>query len=217
MSKKLQNIKALQQMLEGTHKFQTKKTTGFSDASNAAKKNIKHEVGDIWEETDPVSGVTYIIEQREGFRIRKTQNSEVLQTIREELRAFPNCRKEICTCSGQHPLDKKMRGLHGMCFDCVIEMEHELKKSGNYDEYEQNKIRENALAWLADAERDMQLLKQVYTQTSEFIQNSDGSVESWSAKMSEEDFEEKIQTQFDKFKQNFLAKLNGETPTDENN
>jgi len=217
MSKKLQNIKALQQMLEGTHKFQTKKTTGFSDASNAAKKNIKHEVGDIWEETDPVSGVTYIIEQREGFRIRKTQNSEVLQTIREELRAFPNCRKDICTCSGQHPLDKKMRGLHGMCFDCVIEMEHELKKSGNYDEYEQNKIRENALAWLADAERDMQLLKQVYTQTSEFIQNSDGSVESWSAKMSEEDFEEKIQTQFDKFKQNFLAKLNGETPTDENN
>jgi len=217
MSKKLQNIKALQQMLEGTHKFQTKKTTGFSDAANAAKKNIKHEVGDIWEETDPVSGVTYIIEQREGFRIRKTQNSEVLQTIREELRAFPNCRKDICTCSGQHPLDKKMRGLHGMCFDCVIEMEHELKKSGNYDEYEQNKIRENALAWLADAERDMQLLKQVYTQTSEFIQNSDGSVESWSAKMSEEDFEEKIQTQFDKFKQNFLAKLNGETPTDENN
>ena len=38
MSKKLQNVKAIQQMLEGNHKFQTKKTVGFSDAKDAAKK-----------------------------------------------------------------------------------------------------------------------------------------------------------------------------------
>ena len=39
MSKKLQNVKAVQQMLDGTHKFQTKKTVGFSDATSVAKKN----------------------------------------------------------------------------------------------------------------------------------------------------------------------------------
>ena len=50
MSNKLQNIKALQQMLEGTHKFQTKKTTGFSDAKDAARKSERHEIGDTWEE-----------------------------------------------------------------------------------------------------------------------------------------------------------------------
>jgi hypothetical protein len=38
MSKKLQNIKAVQQMLDGTHKFQTKKTVGFSDAENKSKQ-----------------------------------------------------------------------------------------------------------------------------------------------------------------------------------
>ena len=217
MSKKLQNIKALQQMLEGNHKFQTRKTTGFSDAENTAKKNTKHEVGDVWEETDVTSGVTYVIEQREGFRIKRTKNSEVLQSVREELRAFPNCRKDVCTCSGQHALDKKMRSIHGMCFDCVIDMEHELKKSGQYSDYEQNKIRENATAWLADAERDVALLKQVYTQTTDFIQNSDGGIETWSAKMTPEEFEEKVQSQFDKFKQEFLAKLNGETTEDDNN
>ena len=35
---KLQNIKALEQMLDGTHKFQTKKTIGFSDADATQKR-----------------------------------------------------------------------------------------------------------------------------------------------------------------------------------
>ena len=131
---KLQNVKAIQQMLDGTHKFQTKKTVGFSDAKETAKRNERHEVGDIWEENDPTSGVTYIIEQRDGFRIKKTKNTDVFQQVRNELTAFPNCRKEVCTCAGKHHLDKKMRSLHGMCFDCVIEMEHELKKEGKFND-----------------------------------------------------------------------------------
>jgi predicted ATPase len=102
-----------------------------------------------------------------------------------------------------------MRKIHGMCFDCVIEMEHELKKDGKYDEYEQNKIRENALAWLADAERDVALLKQAYTQVQEFVTNSEGQKETWSAKMTTEEFENTIQAEFNKFKEDFLKKLNG--------
>jgi hypothetical protein len=210
MSKKLQNVKAVQQMLEGNHKFQTKKTVGFSDATETADKNRKRLVGEVWEETDSTSGITYIIEQRDGFRIKKTKSSDVLQEVRDEVRSFPNCRKDTCTCLGKHPLDQKMQKIHGMCFDCVIEMEHELKKQGTYDEYERNKIRENALAWLRSAERDVEMLKQTYTQASEFVTNSDGEKEIWTARMTPEEFEETIQSQFNKFKENFLANLNGE-------
>jgi hemerythrin-like domain-containing protein len=215
MAKKLQNVKAVQQMLDGTHKFQTKKTVGFSDAQDVAKRNERHEIGDTWEETDPSSGTIYVIEQKDGFRIRKPKNSEVFQEIREELRAFPNCRKETCTCAGRHPLDQKMRSIHGMCFDCTIEMEHELKKEGKYEEYEQQKIRENALAWLASAERDVAMLKETYTQASKFVSSGNGDVESWAQKMTPEQFEETVQAQFDKFKENFLNNLNKET-TNEN-
>ena len=211
MSKKLQNIKAVQQMLDGTHKFQTKKVVGFSDAAETADKNQKHLIGDIWEETDPVSGITYIIEQKDGFRIKKTKSSNVLQDVRDEIRSFPNCRKDTCTCLGKHPLDQKMQKIHGMCFDCTIEMEHELKKTGKYEEYEQTKIRENALAWLASAERDVEMLKQAYTQASKFVTNSEGETETWTAKMTPEEFEETVQKQFNQFKEKFLAKLNGET------
>jgi hypothetical protein len=214
MSKKLQNVKAVQQMLDGTHKFQTKKTVGFSDAQS--KKSEHREIGDVWEETDS-NGNVHVIEQREGFRIRKTKNSEIFQSIRDELQSFPNCRKDTCTCVGTHQLDQKMRKIHGMCFDCVIEMEHELKKAGKYDEYEQNKIRENAMAWLRDAERDVELLKQAYTQVQQFVSNSDGQVEHWSAKMTAEEFENTIQKQFEEFKTKFLEKLNKENKQDENN
>jgi len=218
MSKKLQNIKAIQQMLDGSHKFQSKKTVGFSDAESTAKKNEKHQPGDTWEETDSVSGITYIFEQRDGFRIKKTKNSDVLQSVRDEIRSFPNCPKETCTCISQknykHPLNDKMRKIHGMCFDCVIDTEHELKKQGKYDEYERNKIRENALAWLKSAESDVELLKASYTEAMKFVTNSDGQTETWAAKMTPEEFEANIQKQFDKFKEDFIKKLNGETTDD---
>ena len=212
MSKKLQNVKAIQQMLDGTHKFQTKKIVGFSDAEDAAKKNERHAVGDIWEEKDPVSGVIYIVEQREGFRVKKTNNADVLQGVRDDIRAFPNCRKETCTCAGTHHLDKKMKVIHGMCFDCTIEMEHELKKAGTFNAYAYNKMRENALAWLQSAERDVEMLKEIYTQASKFVTNSDGITETWSAKMSPEEFEETIQSDFNKYKEEFIEKINKEYP-----
>ena len=209
MSKKLQNVKAVQQMLDGTHKFQTKKTVGFTDAADVAKRNEHHLIGDVWEETD-TAGTTYIVEQRDGFRIRKTKNSDILQSIRDEMHLFPNCRKDTCTCIGKHQLDQKMRKINGMCFDCTIDMEHELKALGKYKEYEQGKIRENALAWLRDAERDVEMLKMAYTSASEFVSSGNGEVETWSAKMTPEEFEETVQKQFEIFKQNFLENLDKE-------
>lgn len=210
MSKKLQNVKAVQQMLDGNHKFQTKKTIGFSDAETVAKQNDRHEVGDSWEEVDSLTGTTYVIEQHDGFRIKKSKNSDIFQSVRDEIRSFPNCRKETCVCSGKNQADIKMRKIHGMCLDCVIDMEHELKKSGLYAEYEQTKIRENALAWLASAERDVALLKQAYTESSKFVSSTNGDVETWAAKMTPEEFNETVQQQFDKFKEEFLNNLNKE-------
>ena len=214
MSKKLQNVKAVQQMLDGNHKFQTKKTTGFSDAKLVAQKNERHTIGDVWEETDSTGNI-FVIEQRDGFRIRKTKNSEIFQELRDDLKSFPNCRKETCTCPGTHPIDKKMQVIHKMCFDCVIDMEHEMTKAGTYEEYSKNKIRENALAWLASAERDVDMLKQTYTQAAEFVTNSDGALETWGAKMTPAEFEETVLAQFNKFKENFLKNLDGES--NENN
>jgi hypothetical protein len=213
-SNKLQNIKAIQQMLEGNHKFQTKKTVGFSDAKETARKSERHEIGDTWEETDHTGNV-WVIEQKDGYRVRKTKNAEVFQEIRDSLRSFPNCRKETCTCLAPKSLDETMRKANGMCFDCTIEMEHELKKQGKFEEYEKKRIRENALAWLHNAEHDVEMLKQTYTQASEFILNSEGETETYAARMTPEEFAVKVEAEFAKFKEDFLKRLDGED--DENN
>ena len=204
MSKKLQNIKAVKQMLDGTHKFQTKKTIGFSDAKQKAKKNEKRNVGDIWDEE--INGIMYTIEQKNGFRVKKPKNS-VMSEVREYLNSYPNCQKECCKTSYNH-LDKKMQKIHGMCYDCVIDMEHQLRKEGKYEEYEQTKIRNNALSWLKKAEQDVEHLKQVYTEDYTTVAGADGQLETWKAKMTPEEFKNKIEKEFDKFKENFLEKLN---------
>ncbi len=199
MSKKLQNIKAVKQMLDGTHSFQTKKTHGFSDAKQKAEKNKRRDIGETWEEK--IGNTVYIIEQQDGFRVKKPKNS-VSKEIRDYLNSYPNCKKDCCkTTYGS--IDEKMRVIHGMCLDCVIDMEHELKKQGKYEEYERQKMTENAKSWLRKAEQDVNMLKEAYTQTSSTVMNADGQVEHWSAKMTSEEFEEKIQNEFSKLKLSF--------------
>lgn len=199
MSKKLQNIKAIKQMIEGTHRTQTKNTTGmYSGKTHQIRK-----VGDIWEET--INGTVYEIEQKQGFRVKKPKNS-ITEEIQDYLESFPNCKKD-CTCNNPTPLDKKMRVIHGMCFDCVVELEHDLRKQGKFEEYEQNRIRNNAEEWLKRAETDVKLLKETYTKSAKFVQDADGNTETWNAKMTSDEFNEKIQKQFNIFKQNFLNKI----------
>jgi leucyl aminopeptidase len=208
---KLQNIKAIQQMIDGSHRFQTRKTTGFSDTETEREKSKRRAIGDIWEETDPVTGIVTVVEQRDGFRIKKSKNSDVLQSVRDYVRTFPNCQKETCTCVKPNHLDEKMRKVNGMCYDCTIEFEHDLKKTGEFGTYAREKMKKNALAWLQQAEQEVELLKQVYTQTAKVVTNADGLTETISAKMTPDEFEEKVQKAFNEFKEDFLRKLNGET------
>jgi hypothetical protein len=213
-SNKLQNIKAIQQMIDGTHKFQNKKTVGFSDTEASARKSERHEVGDTWEETD-ATGMIWVIEQKDGFRVRKTKNTDVFQEIRDELRTFPKCQKEICTCTSPNVADEKMRKLNGMCLDCTIDWEHEMRKAGTYESYEQDRVRKNAEAWLKQTEKDVEMLKQTFTNASKFVINGDGEMETWSARMTPAEFDEKIEKSFEAFKERFINRLNGES--NENN
>ncbi len=207
MSKKLQNMKAVRQMLDGTHKFQTKKTTGFSDAKQKAELNQKRNIGDSWEETT-ANGTIYVIEQRNGFRVKKPKNS-IAKDIREYLNSYPNCRPNCKTTNHNH-LDKKMKKIHGMCFDCVIQMEHELRVNGKYEEYEKKRIRSNAESWLKDAEQDIEALKTAFTEAQQYVTNADGLTETWAAQMTPEEFEEKVEAKWEEFKEDFLSNLNKE-------
>jgi hypothetical protein len=190
MTKKLQNIKAIKEMIAGTHRTQTKTTIGFE-----TKDYVRREVGEQW--TDELGNLW---EQKKGYKVKLGKLSD----LRNELKTFPNCPKETCTCKKPSRADEKMKAFHGMCLDCVIDMEHQLKIEGKFKEYERSKILENAKAWLKQAEIEKEILKTGLK--AQYILE-DGRVEEWEGGISPEELEAKIDAEFEKFKTEFIAKL----------
>ena len=189
MSKKLKNVKAVREMIAGTHKTQTKTNVSFGEK----KTFVKREVGDRWTDDDGT-----LWEQKKGYKVKLGKLSE----LRQNLNKFPNCKKEICTCTNPKRNDIKMKTIHGMCFDCVIEMEHKLKIEGKYEEYEREKIFANMKSWLKGAEVEKEALKTALK--AKFV-NEDGSIEEWN-EMSWDEVEKKIDNEFRLFKNNYLKK-----------
>jgi ribosomal protein L37AE/L43A len=194
MSTKLQNIKAIRQMLDGTHKSQTKKSVGFADVKPADSKRT---VGDVW--TDE-NGVEW--EQRQGYRIKKGKLDEIRSLIQSRIPATcPKCGKEM-----NHRLDEKFWKLEKHCFDCQVAFEHELRIEGKYEAYEQERILRNAEAWLAEAEQEAKELIATFRNPVAFA-NVDGTFEKWSGGMTGDEFADKIEQEFELFKENFINKL----------
>ena len=187
---KLNNVKAVKEMIAGTHRTQTKNTVSFGES----KDFIKREVGDQW--TDDEGNIW---EQKKGYKVKLGKLSE----LRKELTTFPKCQKEVCTCTNPTRNDLKMKAIHGMCLDCVVDMENNLKIEGKYGEYERQKMLDNGKAWLKQAELEKEALKVALK--ARFI-NEDGSFEDWDG-MSWEEMEEKIENEFRSFRENFIQEL----------
>jgi len=62
----------------------------------------------------------------------------------------PSCKKTM-----KKKLDDKFWRLMGHCFDCQVEMENKLRVSGEYEEWEKNKILENKKAYLKDLKQSI--------------------------------------------------------------
>ena len=184
---KLKNIAAIKEMLQGTHKFQTKTTVGFSDV----KPLEEHKVGDVWTDTD---GNEW--EQKNGYKIKKGK----LDELRQELNTFTKCPKEKCTCIDPSRADLKMKSIHGMCLDCVVDMEHNLRLDGKYEEYEQNKLKRNVIAWLKDTEKEVAELKIAIRKAPEFV-FTDGRIDKWVNNYDPDIMEQNIDSQYNTLKQ----------------
>ena len=204
MSKKLQNVDAVNKMLAGEHKFQTNKTHGFSESKKDTKKRL---VGETWEETEPKSGITYLYEQKDGYVMKTKRGSETLQSTRDSLSTFSNCPKETCTCKSPNHLDRKMKTIHGMCFDCVVDMENKLRIEGKFNEYAIDKMKTNATEWIKRAEKDIVMLKEAYTKTYDVVLNADGKTQTVDARMTPAEFAEKVEKEFQEYRENFMQEI----------
>lgn len=202
MSDKLQNIKAVEKMLHGEHKSQTRTTHGFNQTS----KTQKREIGDTWTEKDPKTGTVWFYEQREGFRTKKPANS-VTHLIKDVLsvpKTCPSCDKPMKGVSEER-LNLKMYFIHKTCFDCVLKKETRIKAQGKeaWEEYSRQRMLANAQSWFNDADQEVSALRDALKM--QFIENADGKIEEWDMSA----FLEKFDADYEQLKMQVLNNIKG--------
>jgi len=196
MEIKIDSINDVKKLISGEHESQNRVQVGFTP--DKKEEDQTRAIGEKWFDSD---GNEW--EQKNGYKIKLGKVWQ--QELHEYLNSFPNCPKESCTCGIPKRLDQKMKKIHGMCFDCVVKMEHKIRLEGKWDEYEKTKLKENAMAWLIEAERDKNLIVDELSRL-EFA-NEFGDIEKWDTKINKEELLSKIENEFEEFKRNFIEKL----------
>jgi hypothetical protein len=169
MSDKLKNIKAVQEMLEGTHKTQTRINIGGLDS----KPVIIRAIGDTWLDKD---GNKW--EQKQGYKHNYGKNSEAMDAARIYLNTAPSCLKLECIYDRTKKLDVKYRQIHGTCFKCGIEIEQNMKINKTWDSYENKKLITNMESWLVRVDSEVAELIEGLRAKQEVVEE-DGSIEKW--------------------------------------
>lgn len=196
MDIKINSLDDVKKLLAGEHETQQKVNVGY-EAENKLEK-ITRNVGDKWFDSD---GNEW--EQKEGYRVKLGKQWQ--QELHQYLNSFPNCQKETCTCTMPKKLDQKMKMIHGMCFDCTISFEHNLRLQGKWEEYERQKIKENAMSWLKDAEKDKNVIVDELSRL-EFT-NDFGEIEKWDTRINKDELLKKIEKEFEQFRKDFIDQI----------
>ena len=128
------------------------------------KQNQTHKEGDVWEE----NGKKWTI--KKGIKQTVTKLDEIKKLVLMPI-SCPKCGQVMKL----DEYNKKMWGIHQMCFDCVIKMESEVKRLGKWDEYVAGIMNRNKNAELDDLE---QALEQWVDEEDSFVSEA-GEVEKW--------------------------------------
>ena len=200
---KLQNIKAIRQMLDGTHRTQTRTKIGFTDTEISAEKNKKREVGEIWEEYDEYGNLVCIWEQKKGYRVKTGVHKEAVDQIREYLNSYPNCLDD-CKTTNFTKLDQRFRAKFGRCADCQFRIETRLKAEGKFKDYEREQMLANAESFFKQADVELDIVAQQLEGEIHFA-NVGGDMEKWSG---DAGMSKKIREEYEEYKKIALEKIN---------
>lgn len=133
------------------------------------KKNaeIEHAIGEELIESD---GSKWI--QKDGYKSKVGKFDE----IRKDLHTCPVCHRFLRT-----RLDINMMTLTNKCFECVLKEENEMRANGTYEQYEKEKMKQNAISFYTDAKNSLiSYLADIKSRTSIDFVESDGHIEKWS-------------------------------------
>jgi len=207
---KLKNIKAIQDMLQGTHKSQTRQHHYYGNTkTETPEEDILEKFEDgkpkIWIETD-ANGHRTRVQQHEGWKSRESESGYLVRKAIKSLempRNCPSCNKDMY--SEEKRLNEKFWNIQKKCYDCVVKYETKLRNDPEaWDKYQKEKMYENAKAFFKDADGDVEGLRKMLTEEVKNVQNADGLIEIFGSTMTVEEFDKKILSEYKLYKKNVL-------------
>ena len=165
-----------------TGEYDKNTTIGYTKAKES------HNVGDVWEDEH------HKYEQKEGYIVKTGKNSEALSEIRKYLEEKSKCKKY--PNKKYTEVDKKLIKKTGYCLDALVEIEHEIKTAGIWEEYQNCKV------WtrmILVGKQKLELLKQSLEEIKPFYEyvNEDGTTEKWNLPKSVDETKAEIQEMID--------------------
>jgi transcription elongation factor Elf1 len=169
-SDKLNNVKAIRELLSEEHKSQKRRKIRLSREEN----------------------------DDSGKEERRNRLKKLRQQYNVAYKC-PRCGKILNTNQ-----DIKFYKLTGMCFDCKIEEDTKMIIDGTFKEYEFQFMYNNLIAFLNNTEKNIVNLQDLVSD-AQYV-NQDGSVEKWNVPYTEEEFKNKIKTNFESLKSDLLKR-----------
>ena len=162
------DVQRMRNIITGNAGSATGTQVGYS------KQSQDYQEGDVWEE----NGKQWTV--KDGIKQTVTKFDKLKKMVVMPL-SCPVCHKSM----KGNDLNKKMWNIHHKCFDCVLEMEAEVKRSGKWNEYEKQMMNNNKNAMVDDFELSVDEFLQ--SQTESYVTEA-GDVESWKGgKINEEE------------------------------
>lgn len=165
------DVQRLRNLIQGKQGEKTRTSVGFSKADEF------HKEGDIWGS----DGRTWTIKdgiKQNITKLDKAKKAHVMPLL------CPKCNRVM-----KKRNDKPFYRIHKKCFDCVIDMEVQLRKEGKWEEYERN-IKNNELDNRI-AEFKLWVKEKLEEGNDSFVSES-GEVEKWVGKINKERVEEHV-------------------------
>jgi len=160
------DIKRVRNLVKGKHGEKTKNSVGYG------KKYVKHNEGDQWEEDGK------LWEVKNGIKQNITKLDKAKKITNFPL-FCPNCGSKM-----KERIDKPYIKIHGVCLNCVIEKEHQLKKENKWTQYQKDIKNDEIDNYIKELKGFTQ--SKLDSTSNSFI-SEDGDMEKWVGKINPEE------------------------------
>ena len=166
------DVQRIRNLVQGKYGDKTTQSVGYK------KGYTKRKEGDTWEE----KGQTWTI--KEGIK----QNITKLDRAKKAFKTPLFCPE--CGTLMKKRFDSDYYKIHKMCYDCVIDKEHEIQKQGKWEEYQRNIHNADIDGIIADY---TSFVEAALSENNTSFVTEDGDVEKWEGGINKERAQEALE------------------------